>query len=346
MLAYLIEQIRQQHIYGQRPRYKFLEAAAKYLKENQHKASIREDARYLEHLASWIGDRYIDTITIHSLQHYIKHRRENDNIKIRTINYALQTVRRVLNLAASEWIDENGLSWLHTAPKIKLLKETDKRAPYPLSWEEQDILLAELPEHVKNIALFAINTGCREKVIRTLRWEWEVPVPELSTSVFIVPGYIIDGTNKTIRNVKNGEDRLVILNKVAKAIVDRLRGRNSEYVFTYNGRPIATSINNSAWQKATKRCSIPVRIHDLKHTFGRRLRAAGVSFEDRQDLLGHKSNRITTHYSVAELGNLVKATNLACDRRKCGTIISVLKPLSRQSPAKQLNDNAKDRVTC
>jgi hypothetical protein len=26
----------------------------------------------------------------------------------------------------------------------------------------------------------------------------------------------------------------------------------------------------------------------MKHTFGRRLRAAGVSFEDRQDLLGHK----------------------------------------------------------
>jgi hypothetical protein len=30
-----------------------------------------------------------------------------------------------------------------------------------------------------------------------------------------------------------------------------------------------------------------------KHTFGRRLRAAGVSFEDRQDLLGHRSVRIT-----------------------------------------------------
>ena len=32
-----------------------------------------------------------------------------------------------------------------------------------------------------------------------------------------------------------------------------------------------------------------VRVHDLKHTFGRHLRAAGVSFEDRQDLLGHRS---------------------------------------------------------
>ena len=55
-----------------------------------------------------------------------------------------------------------------------------------------------------------------------------------------------------------------------------------------------------------------IRVHDLKHTFGRRLRAAGVSFEDRQDLLGHRSSRITTHYSAAELQNLIKATNRVC----------------------------------
>jgi len=53
-------------------------------------------------------------------------------------------------------------------------------------------------------------------------------------------------------------------------------------------------------------------VHDLKHTFGRRLRAAGVSFEDRQDLLGHKSGRITTHYSRAELANLIEAAEKVC----------------------------------
>jgi plasmid stabilization system protein ParE len=52
-----------------------------------------------------------------------------------------------------------------------------------------------------------------------------------------------------------------------------------------------------------------VRVHDLKHTYSRRLRAAGVSFEDRQDLLGHKPGRITTHYSAAELHNLIEAAN-------------------------------------
>jgi hypothetical protein len=56
----------------------------------------------------------------------------------------------------------------------------------------------------------------------------------------------------------------------------------------------------------------PSTVYHLKHTFGRRLRAAGVSFEDRQDLLGHKSGRITTHYSQAELENLIAAANRVC----------------------------------
>jgi len=39
-----------------------------------------------------------------------------------------------------------------------------------------------------------------------------------------------------------------------------------------------------------------VRLHDLRHTYGYRLRAAGVAFEDHQVLLGHKTQHITTHY--------------------------------------------------
>ena len=37
--------------------------------------------------------------------------------------------------------------------------------------------------------------------------------------------------------------------------------------------------------------------------------------EDRQDLLGHKSGRITTHYSAPEIGNLVAAVNRIADSR-------------------------------
>lgn len=62
--------------------------------------------------------------------------------------------------------------------------------------------------------------------------------------------------------------------------------------------------------------------------------AAGVSFEDRQDLLGHKSGRITTHYSAAELSQLIDAANSICLNKRTGPTLTVLKNVVRASSRK------------
>ena len=61
-----------------------------------------------------------------------------------------------------------------------------------------------------------------------------------------------------------------------------------------------------------------VRVHDLKQTFGRRLRVAGVPLETRKVLLGHRNGDITTYYSAPELEELVEAVNRVCEE-KSGT---------------------------
>lgn len=302
-LARLMEDTRQAKVYGVRPNRTFEQAASKFILENQHKRSLRNDISRLHGLMPWIGNERLDRLHMGTLQPWIEHRRQ-EGASAGTINHGLKVVRRILNLAASEWVDDFGLTWLHAAPKIRLLPDTDKRLPYPLSWEEQDRLFRELPRHLASMALFAVNTGCRDQEVCSLRWEWEVKVPELGTSVFIIPG----------RYVKNGDDRLVVLNRIAKSVIESVRGEDDQRVFTFRGRPV-TRMMNTAWLRARKAVNLPaVRVHDLKHTFGRRLRAAGVSFEDRQDLLGHRSGRITTHYSAAELSRLIDAANSVCDR--------------------------------
>lgn len=87
--------------------------------------------------------------------------------------------------------------------------------------------------------------------------------------------------------------------------------------------------------RSIKATDLPVRVHDLKHTFDRRLRTSGVSFEDRQDLLGHKSRRITTHYSTAELLNLWEAANKVCEghARPTLTLLKTDASLSRAKVA-------------
>ncbi|MEX0706667.1 MAG: tyrosine-type recombinase/integrase [Woeseia sp.] len=55
-------------------------------------------------------------------------------------------------------------------------------------------------------------------------------------------------------------------------------------------------------------------VHNLRHSFGRRLRGAGVSLETRKTLLGHANGDITTHYSAAELEELITAAESIVSR--------------------------------
>jgi integrase len=324
----LVEESRQASVYGVRPSRTFEEAAAKFVLENQAKRSLHDDIGRLQGLLPWIGDIAIDKIHMGTLQLWIAHRRKS-GIATGTINHGLQVIRRILNLASGEGMDEQGLTWLAAPAKIKLIPDHDKRLPYPMNWEEQTRFFRELPAYLADMALFAVNTGCRDGEICGLRWDWEVQVPELATTVFIVPG----------SRVKNGEERLVVLNRIAASVVDARRGVHPLHVFTYRGHPIRCMLNRS-WRKVRTRVGLPqVRVHDLKHTFGRRLRAAGVSFEDRQDLLGHRSGRITTHYSAAELSRLIEAANRVCERDGQRPELVVLRGSvqldSRKIPARQ-----------
>jgi integrase len=302
-LAKLTDEIRQAKVYGVRPTRTFEQAAAKFVLENQHKRSIGSDVGRLKGLVPFLGPVLLHHVHAGTLQPWIV-RRQKQGVSTGTVNHDLKVVRRILNLAATEWVDEHGLTWLATAPKIKLLPDHNKRQPYPLSWDEQARLFQALPGHLAAMALFAVNTGCRDGEICRLEWQWEVPAPGFHTSVFIIPG----------AHVKNGDDRVVVLNRVAWSVVEAQRGLHPTHVFGYRGHPVRR-ILNGAWLRARRRAGLPsVRVHDLKHTFGRRLRAAGVSFEDRQDLLGHRSARITTHYSAAELSKLIEAANRVCER--------------------------------
>jgi integrase len=302
-LAFRLEELRQTEVYGIRPTRTFEQAATKFVEENGHKRSLRCDIGNLRNLMPWIGDLELNRVNMGTLQPWLNHRR-SEGVSAGTINH--------------------GLTWLQAAPKIPLLPDRDKRQPYPLNWEEQDRLLAELPGHMAQMALFKVNTGCRDAEVCNLRWDWECLVPELDTSVFIIPGDF----------VKNGEERLVVLNRIARSVVEARRDTHRTHVFSYNGKPL-DRMGNSAWKRARQRAGLPdLRIHDLKHTFGRRLRAAGVSFEDRQDLLGHKSARMTTHYSAPELERLIAAAEAVCDRDGARPELVIMRGTRKIAPAK------------
>lgn len=295
--------------------FTFEEAGMRYIEEIAHKPSASTIAMHLDQLFPFIGNLPIAHVHDGSLRPYVVHQQQR-GMSPKTINNALGVVATVLNRAARVWRDEEGRPWLTQAPpQVSRQSLKGRQAkPYPLSWTEQDRLLKLLPRHLADAALFAVNTGCREQEVCQLRWDWEVNLPEMKTSVFILPAAF----------TKTGVERVVVLNAIAGRVVDSRRGMRSEHVFTFRGKPVA-KLHNSAWKRAWQKAGLPTEkgilkgVHNLRHTFGRRLRAAGIPLETRKALLGHSNGDITTHYSAAELNELIHAAESIVTRGKTET---------------------------
>jgi len=352
-LIYRLEKDRQEKIYGVRPNHSFRQAAARYLQEalEAEQSSIHISATYLEQADPFIGQLDLTQVDNQSLQPFVQWMRVEGQMpngrpkkpsSNRTINIALERIIRVLNVCHREWRDD-GVGgkrhpWLDAVPRIQKLDESKtRRPPYPISWEEQVLLMQELPAHLERMALFKVNTGTREQEVCKLRWNWEVRVPEIEASVFIVP-WNFGGRSRT-SGVKNREDRVIVLNDVAKSVINAQRGQHEKWVFPFEGGALHR-MNDTAWQSARTRaaekwreicgtsantCFRNLRVHDLKHTFGRRLKAAGVGSEDRQVLLGHKGESVTSHYSAAEILNLIKAANRAMRKEANSPTLAMLR---------------------
>ena len=312
-------------------RYLFAECAARYLKESQNKASIESISIHVVAVVPFIGHLEVQKIHDGTLEKFIEARLV-DGVKPSTINRALEVVRTILNKAARIYRDEEGMPWLKQAPPVITMLEESPRLPYPLSWDEQSTLFKLLPKHLGNMVLFAVNSGLRDENVCGLKWAWEVIVPELGRSVFVIPPEFHKTGKRTKRPL------VVILNDVAWSIINGQRGRDSTFVFVYRQERRKNfdlvpamqyhridTMNNSAWQKARKIAGLTsVRVHDLRHTYATRLRAAGVAQEDRATLLGHATKTMAEHYAAADIGRLIKLSNLALERNGTQTVLSVV----------------------
>lgn len=319
-----ISELTREVMFGLRPKVLFRQAATKYLNESKHR-SLARDATCLNNWDPLIGDDFIDEICMDSLEPGIEERRAA-GVRSGTVRRELAVIRRVLVLAARKWRHKNKRPWLDTVPLIEMPDWGDRKIEYPLSWEEQTRFFQLLPPHLAEMALFDVNTGAREEEVCALEWAWEQPIPELKTSVFVIPGNVLP--------TKNGLDHVLVLNRTARSVIEARRGIHDKYVFTYRGDRLAEGMHNTAWINAWRAAKLPTSNdvqkgpHNLRHTFGRRLRAVGVPFETRKVLLGHKNGDITTHYSGAELQELIDSVErIVTSSRKSPAVTLLRKAL-------------------
>ncbi len=296
----------------------FEEAASRYIQEFDGKDKRRQRCA-LESLIPYIGNLTLIEVDNSALEGFKEDRKEGSGAFVRpamagTINKELTTVVTVLNRACRDW------RWTPSVPRIRHVKGAH-RVAYPLTWEEQGRLFWALPDNWSmGAALFAVNTGVRRAELFDLQWNDMAPIPELNTFVFTLGGFDENGFPKT----KNGMDRAVICNSIARRAVDYQRDNGSKFVFpskARNNKGGKVRCTNRIWHDAWEKAGLPkdplIRkgIHNLRHTFAHRLRAANVPEEDRNALLGHSNASLSQHYALPDLERLAEMAERVTERK-------------------------------
>ena len=231
---------------GERPRYTWQEAVVKYVGENQNQRSMKTTKENLRYLDKFLSNKLLDEISKKLIEE-IKQQKIATGVSVGSVNRLLTVLRAILN-AAKHW------DWLENPPVIKLLADNAQRIRW-ITRDQANTLIAEWPEHLKPIVMFALATGLRETNITGLQWS---QVDMIRKCAWIHAD-----------QAKGKKAIAVPLNQNALDTIKSQIGKHLTHVFTYNDRTIHRA-NCKAWRKALKRAGIDnFRFHDLRHTWGR-----------------------------------------------------------------------------
>jgi integrase len=267
-------QLWEQERLGVKARRSWKEAVVRWLTETSDKATHHEDKKKLIWLNPYLGELMLDEVNLDAID-TIRAAKLKEASKATTNRY-LALIRSVLIRSRDEW------EWIDKTPKIRLFKETASRER-SLTHEQAGRLLAELPEHQRDVVLFALATGLRQANVLRLEWS-QVNLEQRHAW--------IHGAQS-----KNRRPIAVPLNDAALAVLRRQAGKHLERVFTYRGKPL-NAANTRAWGLALDRAGIAdFRWHDLRHTWATWQRQAGTPTHELQRLGGWRTGAMVERYA-------------------------------------------------
>jgi integrase len=257
-----------------KPNYVWDDAGYKFLLETQHKATHQEDKAKLNWLQQHLRGVLLSKIDRQLIARIGEIKAQEASPS--TANRYLALIRSILRKAVYEW------EWLDKAPKIRMYREPKRRVRW-LKKEQVINLLSFLPEHQRDIVLFALATGLRQANVAGLEWSQV----DMHRSVAWIHNDQAKG--KKAFNVP--------LNSLSLSILARQSGKHPDRVFTYKGKPVA-NLNTRAWRNALKCAEIEnFRWHDLRHTWASWLAQAGVPMNVLQELGAWESESMVRRYA-------------------------------------------------
>ena len=266
---------------------------SEYTAYNKAKRTIRQEKGWARNMVAFFGDVTLAEVTPSRVSAYKAHLREK-GLAPASINSQRGFLRHAFKKAVLEW------EWLDSNPVENVGRERVRNARdrWLTLEEEQGLIEASLihvtgrgntlePRYwLREIVVFALNTGMRQDEILSLRW------PDVD---------LFRKTAMVVRS-KNGEKRTVPLNLRVFGLLKakaKASDATSGYVFASEAETKILAPNlHRGFYGALKRSGITdFRFHDLRHTFATRLAQAGVDLYKVARLLGHKDIKMTQRYA-------------------------------------------------
>jgi integrase len=276
------------------------ELGQKYLAyAKTHKRSWVRDEQMLKQLREHFGDVRLGSISAIGVEEY--QQRRIAKARPATVNREVALLKHMFN-AAQKWElfrGANPVRW------VKLLAE-DNLKYRSISEDDESGLLGAASPYLRELMLFALNTGLRFGDMVKLRWE-EVDRDAKRVSIY---------AEKTRRRL------IVPLNVSASEIIERRwAAQHGPYVFWNPATGDRFYDLKLGFKAALKRAGLSgITWHTFRHTFATRLIARGVDLVTVKELLGHSTITVTMRYAhtnhaakaqaVEVLGGSVKTVSI------------------------------------
>ena len=279
------------------------QAGERYIAHAERRGRKRSTLQNLDsevrvHLAQFFGERAVSSITAEDVADLV--RTLERTMAPKTVRNVIATLSAVLRFGAAprrRWVTSNAA----TGAELPAVPEAEE-VRY-LDLDELDLVIAHAPSgpfRELDVVLWrtAAMTGLRRGELLALRWE---DVDWLASRIRVRRNYVRGafGTPKSRRSTRS----VPMAREVAvavEALSATTESAPDALVFGHpqTGEPLHTAGTGRRFTRALVAAGLPHhRFHDLRHTFGTTMAAAGVPMRTLQEWMGHRDVTTTQRYA-------------------------------------------------
>lgn len=273
--------------------------------------AVNEEGIYRRNLSRIIGALPFPQISAIQMER-IKKDMGDAGLSSRTVQYALQIVRQVFNVAKKRGV----FTGESPTGKIKWPKIDNMKMRY-LSTDEADRLLEALGKRsqtVHDMALLSLHTGLRFSEIANLRWScvnWDAgTLAILNAKTGSRTAYLTDQATEMLRSRDPGEaDELVFKKRSGRKQADG-KQTEREAPMVQASKIFADTVDSLGLNDGITDTKQKVTFHSLRHSYATHLYETTGDLYLVQKSIGHETSTMTQRYAKMTGSRLKEAAKL------------------------------------